>query len=144
MRRRMTELFVGIDTGGTFTDLVLLRAGEMRVHKVLSTPDDPSRAIMQGLVQLGVAVRVGDSSALSRVGFLSTDTSDTSDTTDTTDTSVVSQKSPPLDFFAARATRFLRNGQQPLQHKTAAPAQNGHAGLLPQNLPLRGSSDSVL
>src|SRR5579864_5658554 len=57
-RRRsttMTALFVGIDTGGTFTDLVLLREGEIRVHKVLSTPDDPSRAILQGLVNLDVA-----------------------------------------------------------------------------------------
>src|SRR5579864_6972781 len=61
-RRRddtMTALFVGIDTGGTFTDLVLLREGEIRVHKVLSTPDDPSRAILQGLVNLGVTVGVG-------------------------------------------------------------------------------------
>src|SRR5579864_6132152 len=58
-RRRstsMTALFVGIDTGGTFTDLVLLQEGEIRVHKVLSTPDDPSRAILQGLADLGVAV----------------------------------------------------------------------------------------
>jgi N-methylhydantoinase A/oxoprolinase/acetone carboxylase beta subunit len=33
---------VGVDTGGTFTDLV---AADGRVAKVLSTPDDPSRAI---------------------------------------------------------------------------------------------------
>jgi hypothetical protein len=50
----MAELFVGVDTGGTFTDLVLLQEGEIRVHKVLSTPDDPSRAILQGLSDLGV------------------------------------------------------------------------------------------
>src|SRR5713226_5033358 len=70
-RRRddtMTALFVGIDTGGTFTDLVLLREGEIRVHKVLSTPDDPSRAILQGLVNLGVTVGVGaDKSAVGTV-----------------------------------------------------------------------------
>ena len=45
----MTALFVGIDTGGIFTDLVLLQKGEIRVHKVLSMPDDPARAILQGL-----------------------------------------------------------------------------------------------
>ncbi|MFL5665810.1 MAG: hydantoinase/oxoprolinase N-terminal domain-containing protein, partial [Ktedonobacteraceae bacterium] len=50
----MAELFVGVDTGGTFTDLVLLQEGEIRVHKVLSTPDDPSQAILQGLSDLGV------------------------------------------------------------------------------------------
>ena len=51
----MTQLFVGVDTGGTFTDIVLLKEGTLQVHKVLSTPDDPSRAILQGLTQLGVA-----------------------------------------------------------------------------------------
>jgi N-methylhydantoinase A/oxoprolinase/acetone carboxylase beta subunit len=42
---------VGIDTGGTFTDFVFLASGRMWVHKVLSTPYDPSEAIMTGLVQ---------------------------------------------------------------------------------------------
>ncbi len=51
----MTQLFVGVDTGGTFTDIVLLRDGTLQVLKVLSTPDDPSRAILQGLTQIGVA-----------------------------------------------------------------------------------------
>ncbi len=51
----MTNSFVGVDTGGTFTDLVLLQEGKIRVHKILSTPDDPSRAILQGLANLGVA-----------------------------------------------------------------------------------------
>src|SRR5258708_14600134 len=51
----MTRLFVGVDTGGTFTDLVLLQEGKIRVHKILSTPDDPSQAILQGLANLRVA-----------------------------------------------------------------------------------------
>src|SRR5258708_19773700 len=51
----MTRLFVGVDTGGTFTDLVLLQEGKIRVHKILSTPDDPSQAILQGLSNLRVA-----------------------------------------------------------------------------------------
>ncbi|HKV00781.1 MAG TPA: hydantoinase/oxoprolinase family protein, partial [Ktedonobacteraceae bacterium] len=50
----MTGLFVGVDTGGTFTDLVLLQEGKIRVHKILSTPDDPSQAILQGLANLRV------------------------------------------------------------------------------------------
>jgi N-methylhydantoinase A/oxoprolinase/acetone carboxylase beta subunit len=45
-------LRVGVDTGGTFTDLVLLDATGLRVHKVRSTPEDPSRAILQGLREL--------------------------------------------------------------------------------------------
>jgi len=35
-----------VDTGGTFTDVV---AADGRVTKVLSTPDDPSRAVRDGL-----------------------------------------------------------------------------------------------
>jgi len=45
---------VGIDTGGTFTDFVLLRGGEVRVHKVLSTPLAPEQAILQGISELGL------------------------------------------------------------------------------------------
>ncbi len=48
----MTDVLAGVDTGGTFTDIVLLQDGKLRVHKVLSTPADPSRAILDGLAQL--------------------------------------------------------------------------------------------
>src|SRR5687768_3546247 len=40
---------VGVDTGGTFTDFVYAADGEIHVFKVASTPDDPSRAITEGL-----------------------------------------------------------------------------------------------
>lgn len=50
------SLRVGIDTGGTFTDVVLERAGgPPRVVKVRSTPDDPGRALLEGLDALGLA-----------------------------------------------------------------------------------------
>jgi N-methylhydantoinase A len=42
-------LRIGVDTGGTFTDLVWMQAGRRRTHKVPSTPDDPSRAVLEGL-----------------------------------------------------------------------------------------------
>lgn len=42
-------VIVGIDTGGTFTDLVMVADGRLRVHKVPSTPDDPARAVLSGL-----------------------------------------------------------------------------------------------
>src|SRR5579859_1292093 len=45
----MVSILAGVDTGGTFTDIVLLQEGKMTVHKVLSTPDDPSRSIISGL-----------------------------------------------------------------------------------------------
>jgi N-methylhydantoinase A len=40
---------IGVDTGGTFTDFVYEADGGIRVFKVASTPDDPSRAITEGL-----------------------------------------------------------------------------------------------
>src|SRR5689334_12590632 len=44
---------IAIDVGGTFTDLVVSRAdGSARTLKLLSTPDDFSRAIAQGLDRL--------------------------------------------------------------------------------------------
>jgi N-methylhydantoinase A len=46
-------LRVAIDTGGTFTDCVFLRAGRLVALKVLSTPDDPSRAVLDALEQIG-------------------------------------------------------------------------------------------
>ncbi len=44
-------LWVGIDTGGTFTDLVLidLTTGIYCFHKLPTTADDPSRGILDGL-----------------------------------------------------------------------------------------------
>jgi N-methylhydantoinase A len=46
--------FLGIDTGGTFTDFVLWRDGALRVHKVPSTPAAPEQAILQGVRELGL------------------------------------------------------------------------------------------
>lgn len=51
---------IGVDTGGTFTDFVYEVAGLHRVLKVASTPDDPSRAIAEGLRRIidGSSARV--------------------------------------------------------------------------------------
>ena len=43
---------VGIDVGGTFTDLMLVDGASVTVHKVPSTPSDPSLATMAGLREL--------------------------------------------------------------------------------------------
>lgn len=40
---------IGIDTGGTFTDVVVASGGAIRAFKLPSTPDDPSRAIVDGI-----------------------------------------------------------------------------------------------
>jgi N-methylhydantoinase A/oxoprolinase/acetone carboxylase beta subunit len=45
---------VGVDVGGTFTDVVFtdLEAGRTIIHKVATTPDDPSRGVMTGILEL--------------------------------------------------------------------------------------------
>ena len=49
-------LKIGIDVGGTFTDFVVARDGEPPlIHKLLSTPTDPSIAVIEGLAQIAAA-----------------------------------------------------------------------------------------
>jgi N-methylhydantoinase A len=43
---------VAVDTGGTFTDLVLLAKGRIERLKVPSTPADPSQAVLDGLARI--------------------------------------------------------------------------------------------
>ena len=45
---------LGVDVGGTFTDLIYVddEAGQILVHKLPTTPDDPSRGTVQGIREL--------------------------------------------------------------------------------------------
>src|ERR1700730_13239100 len=45
---------IGVDVGGTFTDIVYcdLDTGQVAIHKVSTTPDDPSRGIVQGIAEI--------------------------------------------------------------------------------------------
>lgn len=47
-------LRIGVDIGGTFTDFALhdAAAGRLAIHKRLTTPDDPSRAVIEGVAAL--------------------------------------------------------------------------------------------
>ena len=56
----MTSIVVGIDVGGTFTDIALLEDGRLAVHKLPSTPADPSRGIVQGIAETGVNSAAAD------------------------------------------------------------------------------------
>ena len=47
-----TPLRIGIDTGGTFTDFVRIEDGVLVTHKLRTTPDDQSRAILAGISEL--------------------------------------------------------------------------------------------
>src|SRR6202051_4959717 len=59
----MPRYRVAVDTGGTFSDFVYLNedTGSVSVGKIPSTPDDPSRAILQGVEALiGQGVSAAD------------------------------------------------------------------------------------
>jgi N-methylhydantoinase A len=43
-----STLILAVDTGGTFTDLLLLEEGRLRTLKVPSTPTDPAEAVLRG------------------------------------------------------------------------------------------------
>lgn len=45
---------IGVDVGGTFTDLVYcdLSTGELAIHKVSTTPHDPSQGVLTGIREL--------------------------------------------------------------------------------------------
>jgi N-methylhydantoinase A/oxoprolinase/acetone carboxylase beta subunit len=45
----MMDIRIGIDTGGTFTDFVIVAGGRVFTKKLPSTPADPSLAILEGL-----------------------------------------------------------------------------------------------
>lgn len=49
MAREQKQLRLAVDTGGTFTDCVWVERGRLRMAKVFSTPDDPSRAIAEAV-----------------------------------------------------------------------------------------------
>jgi N-methylhydantoinase A len=54
---------IGVDVGGTFTDIVFcdMGTGQVAVHKLSTTPEDPSRAVIAGIAELcrdhGIAAR---------------------------------------------------------------------------------------
>ncbi len=46
------QIQIGIDTGGTFTDFVFFDGNSITIHKVPSTPKDPSDAILSGIKEM--------------------------------------------------------------------------------------------
>ena len=49
----MMSMLLGVDIGGTFTDFVTIdETGDVRIHKRLTTPKDPSQALLAGVLEL--------------------------------------------------------------------------------------------
>ena len=53
----MVKTIVGIDVGGTFTDIAILQDGKLTIHKLPSTPADPAEGVRRGIAE----INVGDS-----------------------------------------------------------------------------------
>ena len=53
MRNADPDHFVGIDTGGTFTDFIHVGPSGIASCKILSSPEAPEKAIFRGLKALG-------------------------------------------------------------------------------------------
>src|SRR5258706_7221450 len=129
-RTSRPEIRIAIDTGGTFTDCVWEEDGALKTLKVFSTPDDPSRAIVEALGKIGVGggftllhgTTVGTNALLQRKGarVALITTSGFEDVIE-----IGRQARPRLyDFFFDRVpslvTRELRFG---VQERTAADGQ---------------------
>ena len=55
---------IGVDTGGTFTDFVLLIGSRIYTHKLLSTPSNPAEAVLQGLEEIVSQIETMGSASL--------------------------------------------------------------------------------
>ncbi len=52
MREKNIMRKIGVDTGGTFTDIVMSVNGNLFTHKVLSTPRNPALAVIKGVSEI--------------------------------------------------------------------------------------------
>ena len=62
-----THYRLGIDAGGTFTDFVLAdKSGNIKIYKTPSTPDDPTKAIEDGLKLISKDLEINPSDIISQ------------------------------------------------------------------------------
>ena len=62
-----THYRLGIDAGGTFTDFVLAdKSGNIKIYKTPSTPDDPTKAIEDGLKIISEDLEINPSDIISQ------------------------------------------------------------------------------
>ena len=52
-------LTIGVDTGGTFTDLIYRNGKDIGTYKTLSTPQNPSEAVVQGISHIANSLGMG-------------------------------------------------------------------------------------
>lgn len=52
MHRKQLNTRIAVDTGGTFTDCVVLEGSDIKILKVFSTPEDSAQGILEGVQRL--------------------------------------------------------------------------------------------
>ena len=52
MHKQKSIRKIGVDTGGTFTDIIMSVEGSLWTHKVLSTPRNPAHAVIKGVSEI--------------------------------------------------------------------------------------------
>ena len=48
---------IGVDTGGTFTDFIYIKDGKTGILKILSTPENPAKAVIEGVNKIALQER---------------------------------------------------------------------------------------
>ncbi len=95
---------IGIDVGGTFTDLALYddATGRLRLGKILTTPDDPSNAVLAGLDNL-----------LAEAGIAASQLDEVSHATTIATNAVIQRSGPPTALLTTQGFRdVLTIGRQ--------------------------------
>lgn len=117
---------IGIDTGGTFTDVIGMnrKTGELRTVKVSSTPRDPSHAIINGIQAL---MEVNNDFQAADISFLAHGTTVATN-------AVIERKGASTGLLITRGTNavyFARMSRQPEGSEALNPDFQKPAPLIP-------------
>ncbi len=100
---------IGVDIGGTFTDLALYEpaAGRLTKEKVLTTPDDPSEAVLHGIGML-----------LKRAGLASADVEVVIHGTTLVANALIERKGTPVALITTRGFRDVLEIGREMRYET--------------------------
>ena len=100
---------IGVDIGGTFTDLALYEpaAGRLTKEKVLTTPDDPSEAVLHGIGLL-----------LKRAGLASADVEVVIHGTTLVANALIERKGTPVALITTRGFRDVLEIGREMRYET--------------------------
>jgi len=89
---------VGVDIGGTFTDLVLYdtEAKQLALHKVLTTPENPAEAVLTGITEL-----------VEKAGIKAGDLDDVTYGTTVATNAILDRKGPPTALLTTEGFRDI-------------------------------------